>query len=71
MFLLIRCVALICRSHHPMVFNGGKQVRVRAGGKSPADPQLWRPLTRCESNALINTTQHFEADNKIVATHYS
>jgi hypothetical protein len=54
-----------------MVFNGGKQVRVRAGGKSPADPQLWRPLTRCESNALINTTQHFEADNKIVATHYS
>jgi hypothetical protein len=59
-----------------MVFNEGKQVRVRAGGKSPADP--WSapfqppnssaPLTRCESNALNNTTQHFEADNKTVAT---
>jgi hypothetical protein len=37
-FLLRCCVALVCRSLHSMVFNGGKQVRVRAGGKSPADP---------------------------------
>jgi hypothetical protein len=73
MIALMYRVALICRNHDLAIFGGERQVRARAGGKSPADPCrapfLPPTLAPSQNRAVGNTKRYRKAQSTSAIAH--